>query len=178
MYHTWIIANYSSLITGVCQFGAAVGAISTGYFVWRFFIIIIFRLNMVRENAFMDLTLFSALVLDLHWFKIFQWYVLVDSFLVFLQVLFLVLYQLSVKITVLNHYLVNELSPIELKGPLGTFTQILVTTGILLAFVMGVPIPTELSDYKYRVENYNSDDFFITGYWRIMFAIPIVLSLI
>ncbi len=38
-------------------------------------------------------------------------------------------------------HIVNELAPTELKGPLGATTQILITVGIQVAFLLGLPVP-------------------------------------
>lgn len=41
----------------------------------------------------------------------------------------------------LNSYLVNEVAPTEIKGPMGALNSSLINTGVFLAFVMAVPLP-------------------------------------
>lgn len=61
-----------------------------------------------------------------------------------------------------------------MKGPLGTVTQILITVGIMVSFFLGLPIP----DFTNHPEERLSDDFMVLGYWRVMFALPIVFAII
>lgn len=68
---------------------------------------------------------------------------------------------------------INELSPTELKGPLGSITQILITVGIMISFFLGIFIP------EFPLQN--PDDktsFYVLHYWKVMFSIPIAISLI
>lgn len=66
--------------------------------------------------------------------------------------------------------LVSELSPTELRGPYGSFTQILITFGIMLAYFMGLVIPDKIKD--------DDHSFLVEGYWRILFGFPILLGII
>ena len=68
---------------------------------------------------------------------------------------------------------INELSPIEMKGPLGTFTQILICSGIMIANFMGLPIP-DLSDPS----GVDTSSFLVQDYWRVVFGVPILMGLI
>lgn len=88
--------------------------------------------------------------------------------------LFLFLYLDLVYYFKLLSKIVNETAPTELKGPLGTITQILITVGIMISFFLGLPIP-DLSPGSISRE---SQDFLVRGYWRVMFALPILFALI
>jgi Sugar (and other) transporter len=41
---------------------------------------------------------------------------------------------------------INEIAPIEYKGPFGAAGQFMCTAGIFLAALMGVPIPDDVSN--------------------------------
>ncbi len=43
---------------------------------------------------------------------------------------------------------INELTPIELKGPYGSATQMLVNFGILVAYLGGIPLPTPIDMFE------------------------------
>jgi MFS family permease len=65
---------------------------------------------------------------------------------------------------------INEVTPIELKGPFGSSTQIFITLGIMISNLLGIPLP---------VLKYASEDTFIDQqYWRMLFGLPIAFSLI
>lgn len=72
---------------------------------------------------------------------------------------------------------INEVTPVELKGPFGSSTQILITLGIMIANLLGIPFPSCEND---ECKNINPDDqsFIQTGYWRVLFAIPMGLSVV
>jgi hypothetical protein len=78
--------------------------------------------------------------------------------------------------------LVNETAPVELKGPLGATFQVLVTVGIMVSFALALPIPSYPPSCRYdEVSCHNSplyQDFTTTGYWRVLFALPIAFSII
>lgn len=61
---------------------------------------------------------------------------------------------------------INELTPTELKGPFGSATQILITLGILISNLLGLPLP-DLVDNPYK------PGFIGDQYWRVLFALPI-----
>jgi MFS family permease len=65
---------------------------------------------------------------------------------------------------------INELTPTELKGPFGASMQILITLGILIANLLGIPLPDTKRPYE---PGFVGDD-----YWRLLFALPIVLAVI
>lgn len=67
---------------------------------------------------------------------------------------------------------INELTPIELKGPLGSATQLLVNLGILMVNLIELPCsskPPSEEDMK---------EFIHAEYWRICFAVPIGLAIV
>jgi len=63
---------------------------------------------------------------------------------------------------------ISETSPIEVKGPAGSLTQVCITFGILIAFTVGIGIGD--------VDDDSVDSFEIQYYWYIIFAIPLVIS--
>jgi MFS transporter, SP family, sugar:H+ symporter len=63
-----------------------------------------------------------------------------------------------------------ELAPQEISGPAGAIMQVGVCSGILLAFLVGLGV----GDHKTA----EIDSFAIEHYWRIIFALPILLSVI
>ena len=89
----------------------------------------------------------------------------------------------SVRILILAYaHIVNETAPVELKGPLGATFQVLVTVGIMASFALALPIPsypTSCRDDEASCHNSPLyQDFTTTGYWRVLFALPIVFSII
>jgi MFS family permease len=64
---------------------------------------------------------------------------------------------------------INELSPTEMKGSLGSLTQILITLGIFLSNLFGLPLPESIKDPI-------ADNFINNNYWRIVNAIPILFA--
>ena len=67
---------------------------------------------------------------------------------------------------------INEVTPTELKGPFGSSTQILITLGIMISNLLGIPLPSGSTIDP-------SDTSFIqTGYWRVFFALPIAFSIV
>ncbi len=65
---------------------------------------------------------------------------------------------------------INELSPNEMKGTLGSLTQILITLGIFISNIFGLPLPEDSNNLPSNFINNN--------YWRVIFGIPIILALI
>lgn len=65
---------------------------------------------------------------------------------------------------------INEVTPTELKGPFGSSTQILITLGIMISNLLGIPLPTK-DDSK--THSFVNDD-----YWRVLFALPMAFSVI
>ncbi len=66
---------------------------------------------------------------------------------------------------------INEVTPTELKGPFGSATQLLITLGIFISNVLGIPLPTNVVDFL-------EDDFVTRKYWRLLFALPIAFAAI
>jgi len=58
---------------------------------------------------------------------------------------------------------INELSPIEISGIMGSFFQCLLSVGILMSYVMGMKIPDESMDYDVN-----------DNWWKLVFAFPIL----
>ena len=73
---------------------------------------------------------------------------------------------------------INEVTPVELKGPFGSATQILVNFGIMISNFFGIPFPSCESEFTCFKINPFDDSFIQTGYWRILYAFPIGFSLI
>jgi len=68
---------------------------------------------------------------------------------------------------------INEIAPIELKGPCGTATAININLGILLAAIMGLPLPEVVPGY-----DPNNDSFVMQQYWRVVITLPILLAIL
>ena len=77
--------------------------------------------------------------------------------------------------TVLTPLFISETSPIELAGPLGSLSQIMVTIGIMIAYILGFLVPIRY--IKNEGDNLNPDRL-TTKSWRIIFIIPAVISII
>jgi len=67
---------------------------------------------------------------------------------------------------------INELTPVELRGLLGSATQILMNSGILLSNLVGLPFPDN-NENPYKPGTFVNDN-----YWRVVIALPIPLALI
>ena len=65
---------------------------------------------------------------------------------------------------------IAETAPIEVKGPAGALSQICITFGILVAFMVGLGIGD--------VDTDDVGSFEIQSYWYIIFAIPIIIALL
>ena len=68
---------------------------------------------------------------------------------------------------VLSPLYINEVAPLELKGPLGALSQFMVTLGILVPSLFALYIPQEPQNHL--------DDFSVKGYWRMIWLFPIVI---
>jgi MFS transporter, SP family, galactose:H+ symporter len=66
---------------------------------------------------------------------------------------------------------INEVTPTELKGPFGSATQLLITLGIFISNILGIPLPTTDEEFK-------DDNFVNRNYWRLLFALPIAFAAI
>ena len=68
----------------------------------------------------------------------------------------------------------NEFLPIELKGSYGGFNPLMLTIGIMVPSCFSVAIPEDpVNELKL-----NPNNFMITGYWRIIWLIAAVITLI
>lgn len=65
---------------------------------------------------------------------------------------------------------IAEVTPTEIKGPAGALSQICVTFGILVAFVIGLGIGD--------VDQDDVESFEIQYYWYIVFSIPLGIAFI
>ena len=80
-----------------------------------------------------------------------------------------VIYALAIgAFSVYNPKYIAETAPIEIKGPAGAVTQICITFGILVAFVIGLGIGD--------VDNDDINSFEIQYYWYIVFGIPLIIA--
>lgn len=68
---------------------------------------------------------------------------------------------------------VSEATPVELKGPLGAFLQLMCTFGIVIPAAMGLQIPEDL-----KTNPEYEDQFIVTNYWRVVWAVPFAFVLI
>lgn len=62
---------------------------------------------------------------------------------------------------------INELSPIEISGVMGSLFQFFINIGILIAFLMGLRLPEESDDYD------TTDQ-----WWKFVFLFPIITCMI
>ncbi len=47
---------------------------------------------------------------------------------------------------------INEITPTELKGPIGCSTQLFITLGLLIAYLLGMPFPNCIDGGLYNLE--------------------------
>lgn len=105
--------------------------------------------------------------------------------------------------TVLINKYLNEVAPLEMKGPIGLFFQLLLTSGIVLSNIAGLPFVTpdyktdfplpkeststtiycnalklQFFDRKFGEIEGANEKFFRFTYWKIVFGIPIVFSVL
>jgi MFS family permease len=77
---------------------------------------------------------------------------------------------------------INEITPTELKGPFGSATQLLITLGILISNLLGIPFPDcdKLDPKNKGCINKNAYEpgFIGDHYWRLVFALPILFAAI
>ena len=86
---------------------------------------------------------------------------------------------------------INEITPTELKGPIGSSTQLFITLGILISYLLGIPLPDCDTKVTEKSSNlfcngegtnlrhvYYKDGFIGNDYWRVVFAIPISISIL
>jgi len=68
---------------------------------------------------------------------------------------------------------VNEITPIELIGPFGAMNQLSLTFGAALPSTLALAYPEDIKDVTY-----DGPDFYVNQYFRIIWATPLVISLI
>jgi len=66
----------------------------------------------------------------------------------------------------------NEICPIEYKGPFGAISQLMLTFGVCVPSTMALAIPVCNKEVP------NKEDFFIAGYWRVIWLVPAALAVI
>jgi MFS family permease len=85
-------------------------------------------------------------------------------------------------ITVYVPKYVEEVSPIEVKGQMGTMFQLFLTFGIFVGPLVALPIParpeTNCGIDAKCIETLNTwkDSFYVNQYWHIMFGLPILTA--
>lgn len=121
---------YSSLITSICSLGSAIGAIACGSF------------NSYGKKTAMHFTnLLVVIGAGISLIKSIP-AIVIGRFL----------YGLAAGIfSVYVPAFINELAPVEMRGPLGSWTQILITVGIMISFFLGLPIP-DLTDNENKLK--------------------------
>lgn len=87
-------------------------------------------------------------------------------------------------ITVYVPKYVEEVSPKEHKGTLGTYFQLILTFGIFLGPLIALPIPNKPACAKpitaacqKELDDWGKD-WYVNYYWHVMFALPIITSVI
>jgi len=84
---------------------------------------------------------------------------------------------------------INETAPLELKGPLGVMTQLFVTVGIMISFLLGLVIPaspvTKDSDGNVAMTEETYQEYLdwesswqVQQYYLFMFGLPILIALV
>jgi len=68
--------------------------------------------------------------------------------------------------------MINEFTPIELIGPFGAMNQLSLTFGAALPSTLALAYPPDIKTAK------GSDDFYVNQYFRIIWAMPLVISLL
>ena len=66
---------------------------------------------------------------------------------------------------------VEEISPKEQSGPMGTFTQIMITVGFIIAYCLGFLVP-----YEYTEEGDENKDIYTSKIWKWIFLTPILIA--
>jgi len=68
----------------------------------------------------------------------------------------------------------NEYLPLEIKGSFGAINQLMLTVGIMLPSLMSLAIPGDpVADLLV-----NPDNFYVTGYWRVIWLVGAFLVLV
>ena len=65
---------------------------------------------------------------------------------------------------------INEISPLQINGMMGSCFQSMVCIGILMSLTLGLNVPTS-SELAYNKLNGVSNN-----WWRVMFFVPVILS--
>ena len=72
---------------------------------------------------------------------------------------------------------VNDMTPVEMLGPIGGINQFMCTLGIMVVSIMSLPIPGEISTISVHNREY-ADEFIVAQYWRIITLFPALIGLI
>ena len=73
-------------------------------------------------------------------------------------------------LTVFVPKFINETAPTELKGPLGGISQIMCCTGILVPSLLALIVPQTINELD--------PGFYVTQWWRVVWGVPIIISLL
>jgi MFS family permease len=141
---------WNGLITSICALGSAIGSIFAGAPAAK-----IGKLKCIHgANVLVGLGCALTLIENEYW-------ILAGRFIFGLA---------TGAFSVFVPSFINELSPNELKGYLGSLTQILITLGIFVANILGLPLPEKADNIP---SNFINDQ-----YWRVIFSLPILFALI
>ena len=76
--------------------------------------------------------------------------------------------------TVVCAKMVDEITPVELSGPLGAANQLACTFGIAIPCTLALAYPRNIK----KVEIQDENDFYINQYFRVIWSIPIAIAII
>jgi MFS family permease len=149
---TWV-----SIITTLCSLGAAIGSLTSGPF-----------MRFGKKNCIHVTNLIIIIGCSLTLIKIKE-VVAAGRFLFGLA---------AGAFSVFVPSFINEITPTELKGPFGSSTQLLITFGILIANLLGIPFPDCLDVDCTADSNPYKPGFIDDQFWRVLFAIPVGIAVI
>ncbi|CAI2365526.1 unnamed protein product [Moneuplotes crassus] len=146
--------NFNSVVTTAVPAGAAIGSFTGGFFT-----------PLGRRPAIMITNV--IIVAGVGVTMIFNFYALIIGRILFG-------YGIGV-MTVLTPLFISETSPVEVAGPMGSLSQIMVTVGIMIAYMFGFLAPIRYLDKEGDPEM--NPDVLTTQSWRIIFAVPAAISI-
>lgn len=143
--------TWSSLITSICSLGAAIGSLTTGPFA-----------KYGKKNCIHVTNVVLTIGCSLTLVRVKE-VVLVGRFLFGFT---------AGAFSVFVPSFINELVPVELKGQFGSATQFLITFGVLISNLFGIPLPDKNSILT------SEPGFIRDDYWRVLFSVPIVFAVV